>query len=191
MAASSVMLSAAVAQQTAGEASSSRSQGLEAWAKIHEVFSHPRCANCHVDDGRPRWSGPSYGDEARYHGMFVGGDPDQMLGKPGLMCTTCHSVENADVPHGPPGAEVWFLAPKEFVWFEKSSAEICEQVKDPARNGGRSMTDLETHVAEDHLVAWGWKPGPGREPAPYSAAETAANISVWAANGAPCPSPTD
>ena len=22
--------------------------GLAAWSKIHEVFSHPRCANCHV-----------------------------------------------------------------------------------------------------------------------------------------------
>ena len=23
--------------------------GLHAWARVHQVFSHPRCANCHVD----------------------------------------------------------------------------------------------------------------------------------------------
>jgi hypothetical protein len=39
--------------------------GLAAWSKIHEVFSHPRCANCHVGpDNVPIWSGSSYGPKA-------------------------------------------------------------------------------------------------------------------------------
>ena len=38
--------------------------GLAAWSKIHEVFSHPRCANCHVGpDNMPIWSGSSYGTQ--------------------------------------------------------------------------------------------------------------------------------
>jgi len=160
--------------------------GLEAWAKLYTVFSHPRCANCHVEDGRPMWSGPNYG-ETRKHGMFVGGNPDNLLGEPGMMCTTCHMAENSKKPHGPPGAEVWFMAPKEFVWWEKSSAEICAQVKDPERNGGRSLEDIHEHIADDPLVAWGWNPGPGREPAPYSAEEAAQFVTDWMINGAPCP----
>ncbi|MEL7487050.1 MAG: hypothetical protein AAGJ87_07540 [Pseudomonadota bacterium] len=169
---------AAVAQDAAA--------GLAAWEKIYSVVSHPRCANCHVADGRPMWSGPSYG-EARVHGMNVGGDPNLLFGNPGLFCNTCHMAENSEKPHGPPGAEVWHLPPPEMVWWKRTSAEICAQLQDPERNGGRTLADVETHVAEDALVAWGWAPGPGREPAPYSAEETAQFIADWAQNGAPCP----
>ena len=160
--------------------------GLAAWSKIYEVVSHPRCANCHVEDGRPMWSGPHYG-ETKKHPMYVGGDPEQLLGQPGMMCNTCHMAENSEKLHGPPGAEVWHLPPAEMVWWEKSSADICEQLKDPERNGGRTLAEIETHIAEDGLVLWGWTPGPGREPAPYSAAETAQYVAAWSANGAPCP----
>ncbi|MFS2316738.1 hypothetical protein RMQ97_02260 [Maricaulis sp. D1M11] len=161
--------------------------GLSAWNQIHEVFSHPRCANCHVgEDNIPRWSGPHYGDEPRNHGMFVNGD-DSRFGVESITCTTCHATENAQVLHGPPGAEVWMLAPVEFVWWEKTSQEICEQVKDPERNGFRSIEDLAHHVEFDALVLWGWNPGPGREPAPYSASELASFVRTWGAAGAPCP----
>lgn len=160
--------------------------GLEAWDKIYQITSHPRCANCHVADGVPVWSGPSYGKE-RPHGMFVGGDPDNLLGEPGQYCTTCHMSENSKIAHGPPGAPVWHLPPAEMVWHKKSSAEICAQLKDPIRNGGRTLAEIETHVAEDTLVAWGWEPGPGRESAPYSANEMAGFVRQWAASGTPCP----
>ncbi len=163
-----------------------REAGLSAWAKIYEVFSHPRCASCHVDDGKPMWSGDHYGG-TRVHGMNVGGDPDQLLGSPGLMCTTCHMAENSSKLHGPPGNDVWHLAPKEMVWWQKSSTYICAQIQDPERNGGRTIAEIEEHVAKDSLVAWGWNPGPGREPAPYSASQTAAFINIWIQNGAPCP----
>lgn len=161
-------------------------EGLAAWAKIYEIVSHPRCANCHVADGRPMWSGPSYG-EARVHGMNVGGDPNLLFGNVGMLCSTCHMAENASAYHGPPGAEVWHLPPADMAWWDKSSSHICAQLKDPARNGNRSLEDIETHIREDALVAWGWAPGPGREPAPYSAAQAASFVADWAANGAPCP----
>ena len=36
----------------------------------------------------------------------------------------------------------WQLAPIEADWFGKSSREICPQLRDPARNGGRTMIEL-------------------------------------------------
>src|SRR3954469_7157455 len=69
--------------------------GLELWGKIHQVFSHPRCANCHVGTDRvPMWSGPEYGRTPRPHGMNIsakGGDD----GANYLACTTCHAKQNS------------------------------------------------------------------------------------------------
>lgn len=160
---------------------------LEIWDRIHAVFSHPRCANCHVpEDNRPRWSGPSYGAEARYHGMFVHGG-ESRIGAETLPCATCHGAENAPVPHGPPGAGSWALAPVEMVWWDQSSAAICAQIRDPERNGGRTLEEVAQHVEHDPLVHWGWAPGPGREPAPGSAEALAEAIRAWSDAGAPCP----
>ena len=165
--------------------------GLETWDKIYEVLSHPRCSNCHVGaDNRPRWSGANYGlepGEWRYHGMNVNAGADR-IGALTMPCATCHQQENSDVPHGPPGAHVWALAPVEMEWFGQASATVCERLKDPATNGGRSLAEVADHVNDDHLVHWGWEPGPGRAPAPYSRKEMVAFIEAWAAAGAPCPS---
>lgn len=140
--------------------------GLPEWEKVYGVFSHPRCANCHVEDDRPRWSGPEF-PVTGMHGFNVRGGADGSgFGNPGLRCTTCHFETNASVEHGPPGAENWHLAPPEMVWFGKSSAEICAQIKDPERNGDRSLEEVAVHVRDDGLVGWGWDPGPGREPHP-------------------------
>lgn len=164
-----------------------RQRGLAEWEKVNAVFSHPRCANCHVEDEHPRWSGPHYGG-TRFHAFNVQrGDDGSGFGNAGLRCSTCHFETNSQVLHGPPGAENWHLAPAEMVWFGKTSAEICEQIKDPARNGDRSLQEVATHVRDDALVAWGWDPGPGREPAPGSAEETYEAILAWEAAGAPCP----
>ncbi len=164
-----------------------RQRGLAEWEKVNAVFSHPRCANCHVEDEHPRWSGPHYGG-TRFHAFNVQrGDDGSGFGNAGLRCSTCHFETNSQVLHGPPGAENWHLAPAEMVWFGKTSAEICEQIKDPERNGDRSLQEVATHVRDDALVAWGWDPGPGREPAPGSAEETYEAILAWEAAGAPCP----
>ncbi|RWD05786.1 MAG: hypothetical protein EOS58_08870 [Mesorhizobium sp.] len=162
-------------------------RGLPEWDKVYKVFSHPRCADCHVADDRPRWSGAHYGG-TRVHGFNVQrGSDGSGFGNPGLRCTTCHFSSNSKALYGPPGAENWHLAPAEMVWFGKSSAEICAQIKDPARNGGRSLQDVALHVRDDKLVAWGWAPGADREPAPGSAEETYNAIENWMAAGAPCP----
>jgi len=160
--------------------------GLALWERIYEVFSHPRCVNCHVPaDNRPRWSGPGYG-EARAHGMNIDAGPDR-IGAMTLVCNTCHTQQNSSLPHGPPGAFIWALAPVQMDWWEKSSAYICAQIKDPARNGGRDLEGIASHLEHDALVRWGWEPGPGREPAPYSVEEVAGFVRAWAEAGAACP----
>jgi hypothetical protein len=70
---------------------------------------------------------------------------------------------------------------------EKRLREICRQIKDPARNGGRSLALLHEHMAKDDLVGWAWHPGPGRRPAPGTQEEFDAIITAWIESGAECP----
>lgn len=65
-----------------------------------------------------------------------------------------------------PGHREWHLAPREMAWEGKTAAEICEQIKDPARNGGRKIEDLIDHIGKDTLVGRAWPPGFGRSAAP-------------------------
>jgi hypothetical protein len=44
-------------------------------------------------------------------------------------------------------------------WEGKTLGEICAQIKDHSRNGGRSLEEIVHHVGTDHLVGWAWAPG--------------------------------
>ena len=85
------------------------------------------------------------------------------------------------------GAPHWHLAPREMAWHGKTITQICEQVKDRAQNGDRSLEEIHMHVLNDPLVAWGWNPGVNRTPAPGSQAIFAALIEAWIDDGAVCP----
>ena len=85
------------------------------------------------------------------------------------------------------GRQLEELAPIEMAWEGKSVGEICRQIKDPNRNGGRNLALLHEHMAHDDLVAWGWRPGAGREPAPGSQALLGELIQAWIDTGAQCP----
>ena len=61
-------------------------------------------------------------------------------------------------------------------------------IRDPGTNGGRSLAMLQEHMATDHLVAWGWNAGPGREPPPLDKPAFDGQVSLWIRNGAPCDS---
>jgi hypothetical protein len=157
------------------------------WSDIYEVLSHPRCTNCHVADDRPRWFDANISAH-KVHGMNVQRGKDGAgFGNAGLRCVTCHQAQNAAAVGGPPGAPNWRLAPFEMAWLGKSSAQVCAQIKDPSRNGGRNFMALAEHVLQDKLVAWGWAPGGAREPAPGSAQELHDAILKWQAAGAVCP----
>ncbi len=145
-----------------------------------KVLTHPRCVNCH-----PRGDSPLQTDLSRPHQPLVVRGPDGM-GATGMQCGTCHHSANFD-PARVPGDPQWHLAPREMAWEGKTLAEICQQIKDPARNGGKDLAAIVHHSAEDHLVGWGWNPGPGRTPAPGTQKEFGALIKAWVDTGAHCP----
>lgn len=154
------------------------------YGEIDKVLTHPRCLNCHPKDDAPR-----QGDELAMHQPPVvrgaGG-----LGAPGMRCGTCHGAENVEYVAGEgslPGHSPWLLAPASMGWIGASSAEICAQIKDPARNGGKSLEELYEHNAHDGLVGWGWEPGEGRTSAPGSQEVFGALTRAWIDSGAHCP----
>jgi hypothetical protein len=147
---------------------------------IYRVLESPRCMNCHPDGDRPHT-----GDERRLHRMNISRkSPDA-----GLPCSTCHRSHNAPFTHGPPGVPGWQMPPAEHPMpFEKRSAhDLCEQMKDPKQNGGKSLADLRAHFAKDPVVLWAWDPGPGRSAPPLAHADLVRQVDVWIQKGAPCP----
>jgi hypothetical protein len=103
-----------------------------------------------------------------------------------MRCPICHQAANFGAV---PGNPIWHLAPHEMSWEGKTIGEICTQIKDPARNGDRSLETLVAHIGEDHLVGWAWAPGPGRKPAPGTQKEAGALVAAWVESGAACPKP--
>jgi hypothetical protein len=163
-----------------------RSRAL--FAEAAKVITSPRCMNCH-----PASDLPLQGQDQHSHfpPAFRG---ENGGGVPGNYCSACHFEENTPVQVGGqapyqsiPGHPRWGLAPIEMAWEGKSIGEICRQLKDRNRNGGRDLAMLHEHLAHDDLVAWGWKPGPGREPAPGSQDQLGELIKAWIDTGAQCP----
>ena len=156
-----------------------RSRAL--FLEASRVLLHPRCTNCHPSDDSPR-----QGDAGRLHDPPVTrGDDDR--GVPAMRCDACHQDHNLELARVP-GAPDWHLAPRSMAWVGKTPAAICAQVKDPARNGGRSLAKIVSHATHDPLVAWAWTPGHERAPAPGSQARFGALIAAWVETGASCPS---
>src|SRR5690606_33857221 len=134
------------------------------FVEASRVMFHPRCANCHPDGDTPL-----QGEAGLLHDPPVTRGPDD-TGVPGLGCTGCHQDHNLDHARVP-GAPSWHLAPREMAWVNRTPHELCEQLKDEDRNGGRTVAQIVEHSAHDELVAWGWAPGHGRPPAPGTQAQ--------------------
>jgi len=154
---------------------------------VRSVLQDPRCQNCHPAIDRPLQT-----DQSVPHSMNVQRGPDGH-GLPGAHCGTCHGKANPPDsygPHQPPGvATDWHLPPPDMkmVFVGRSEKELCEQIKDFQRNGGKDMTALVQHVSTDPLVLWGWAPGYGRRPVPVPHADFVAAFTRWANAGGPCP----
>jgi len=158
-----------------------KARSIALFAEVGKVIQHPRCLNCH-----PAGERPTQTERMRPHmPLVVRGDGG--IGATGLRCTTCHHDRNFD-PANVPGNPKWMLAPAEMAWAGKSLGQICAQIKDKTRNGGRDMKQLIQHMAEDELVGWGWHPGGNRKPAPGTQQQFGELFSAWAASGAYCPS---
>jgi hypothetical protein len=150
------------------------------FAEVGKVLTHPRCMNCHPAGDRPR-----QGDVSRLHQPPVERGADG-FGLAALRCPICHQGANFE-PGRVPGDPIWHLAPREMAWEGKTLGEICAQIKDPARNGNRSLEALVEHIGTDHLVGWAWAPGFGRRPAPGTQKEAGALVDAWVKTGAVCP----
>jgi hypothetical protein len=160
-----------------------RAAAAAAFLKASAILRHPRCLNCHPAGERPLVT-----DRSVPHPMHVERGPLGM-GKNGLWCSSCHQEKNLQGEHLPPGAPEWELPPADMpmVFENRTPRQLCEQLKDPARNGGRSPADVVQHVREAPLVLWGWHPGEGRTPVPMPHADFVKLMSQWADNGAACP----
>jgi hypothetical protein len=150
------------------------------------VLQHARCQNCH-----PRGDQPLQGDDGHLHQQNVLRGPDGH-GMVGELCTTCHGPMNPPDSYGahsPPGAPTGWRMPKpeqRLVFVGVAPGALCEQIKDPARNGGKDMAALRAHL-DDPLVTWGWSPGFGRAPIPVARQAFLDAWTTWAGAGAPCP----
>src|SRR5262249_40065565 len=143
------------------------------------------CLNCH-----PATREVTQGDDLHPHvPVMFGGRTNR--GVPGLPCRSCHESTNtptlASSIQNIPGGRFWGLAPASMAWQGKSVREICLQLKDSSRNGGRQLAGIREHAAKDAFIAWAFDPGEGRTPAPGSQAEFAGLIDAWIATGAQCP----
>ena len=114
------------------------------FSEMARVLESPRCMNCH-----PATDRPTQGNDRHQHIPFAGRG-EGGVGVAGGACRECHGEANFTVKEGAsyqsiPGHPRWGLAPIEMAWQGKTSGEICRQLKDPARNGGRSLKLLHEH----------------------------------------------
>jgi hypothetical protein len=159
-----------------------QARSIALFEEAAKVLQHPRCMNCHPAGERPRQT-----DMRRPHQPLVVRGKDGH-GAAGMACATCHGAANFD-PSRVPGNPVWALAPASMAWESKTVGEICAQMKDTRRNGGRDIAAILKHATTDSLVLWAWDPGPSRTPAPGSNAEFGKLLAAWAETGAHCPAP--
>jgi len=159
-----------------GDATAAPSWSFE---PIASVLMHPRCINCHQDQS------PRQTDAKIVHQPLV------VRGKNGhgaatLQCQTCHQTTNT-AGGFVPGVADWHLAPLPMLWEGKTQEQICEQMKDPARNGGRRTGEqIIEHMKTDPLVLWAWSPGAGRTTPPLSHDKFVAALEAWVEAGMPC-----
>jgi hypothetical protein len=147
---------------------------------IASVLMHPRCINCHQDQS-PRQTD----QKIRHLPLVVRGPGDN--GAPTLTCQTCHQETNT-ADGFVPGVAGWRLAPLSMLWEGLTAAQICEELKDPKRNGGRTGGEaIIEHMKVDPLVLWAWAPGAGRTTPPLSHEKLVEALEAWVHAGMPCP----
>ncbi|CAN5493822.1 hypothetical protein BH11BAC3_BH11BAC3_00880 [soil metagenome] len=155
----------------------------KAFLAAYDVLMSPRCMNCH-----PKGDVPLQGDDSHLHtqGVIRGVDGKGVYA---LKCSNCHQPKNTPGLHMPPGNPNWHLPPADMkmVFEGKTPRELAAQLKDPNRNGHKTMQQLIDHVTSDKLVLGGWDPGDGRKRPPLSHDVFAKKFKEWIDKGAYLP----
>jgi len=153
----------------------------KAFAEAAVVLFHPRCMNCH-----PSGDAPLIRDDSQTHMFNVKRGPEGK-GAGAMNCTLCHGETNK--PGGAPGVANWHMPPENMpmVFQGLTPGELCRQLKDPKKNGGRTGEQVINHIDKDPLVLWGWNPGEGRTTPKMSHKEFSAKMNEWVKKGAACP----
>lgn len=161
-----------------------RARAAALFQEAGKVIESPRCLNCH-----PRGDRPLQGDAMQLHQPLVVRGKDGH-GAVAMACSTCHGTSNftASSTVTVPGAPDWHLAPVSMTWQGRSLKQICQQLKDPKRNGGKTLAQIVEHMGHDPLVGWAWNPGGTRTPAPGTQQQLGALMQAWVDAGAHCPS---
>jgi len=156
-----------------------QSEGLAAFTDVASVVRSPRCINCHPAGDVPRQTDfqlphfPAVARGADGHGIT------------GMRCNACH--QDVNQASGVPGAPHWGLAPRSMAWVGLDDHELAEQLKDPKRNGNRTLAQMIEHVTSEPLVCWAWQPGGDREAPPLTHEQFIQRFKDWVAAGAPSP----
>jgi hypothetical protein len=155
-------------------------QATHPFTPVQQVLQHPRCMNCH-----PAGDAPLQTDLSRPHKQNI----KRVFSQLGGSCQTCHQDTTMPGDGMPPGAPHWSMPPAAtpMAFQGKSATQLCLDVKDPSKNGNRSLTDLRHHVEHDPLVVWAFNPGQGRTSPPLTHAAFLAAVDAWISLGAPCP----
>lgn len=165
--------------QAQGKVKPARDDGT-LFEPIASVVMSPRCLNCHQAEA------PHQKDMGVLHAQQV------VRGKDGhgsavLQCAACHQATNT-AQGKVPGAPNWHLAPLSMRWQGLDKKGVCEQMRDPARNGNRKTgAQVIEHMKTDPLVLWAWSPGADRTIPPMSHAQFVQMLEMWSAAGMPCP----
>ncbi len=119
---------------------------------------------------------------------------ESRIGAETVPCWTCHVTSTLPNPPAPAPLHAgidWQLAPVAFIWFGKSGSEICAQLKDSKRNGGRDAAGLVAHLKHDAslsgFIPRAWSPGTGRTTPPGTFEDHVRDMALWGAAGQPCP----
>ncbi len=165
-------------------ASDDAAKARAAFNEAATVFFSPRCANCHSTGDFP-----TQGDDMTQHFLDVMRGDDGK-GTDDMSCNSCHQDENTEGDGLPPGAPNWHMPPSDqrMPFQDLTAGDLCRQLKDPARNGGRkTLEESIEHMKGDPLVLWAWSPGNDRTTPPLSHADFMKKMTEWAGNGGACP----
>lgn len=104
-----------------------------------------------------------------------------------MRCGSCHSEQGNNEASRVPGASDWKMPPRERAWAAMSIGEMCRTLKDPKKNGRRSLRGIIKHFEDDPLTHWGWDPGGTRESVPMPHDVFLEFAEEWVRTGAHCP----